>query len=71
MDDAGLDSEGYDFHSLRHTCGSFLAKAGVDLKIVQQVLGHKTFAMTADIYTHLYNEALHQGVEQFPNLEVG
>ena len=42
-----------------------------DLRLVQQVLGHKTFALTADTYTHLYNDALQKGVEQFPNLEVG
>ncbi len=71
MDSAGLSSSGYDFHCLRHTCGTFLASAGVDLKTVQHVLGHKTFALTADTYTHLYNDAIQKGIRQLPNLEVG
>ncbi len=71
MEAAGLIARGYDFHCLRHTCGTFLASAGVELKLVQQVLGHKTFKLTADVYTHLYDEALHEGVTNFPNLEVG
>ncbi len=50
---------------------TFLASAGVDLKLVQQVLGHKTFALTADTYTNVYNDALQKGVTNFPNLEVG
>jgi len=71
MEAAGLDANGFDFHCLRHPCGSFLASAGVDLKIVQQVLGHKTFALTADTYTHLYDDAIKTGIRQLPNLEVG
>ena len=35
------------------------------------VLAHATFALTADTYTHLYNDALHKGMTSFPNPEVG
>ena len=41
------------------------------MKVIQQTPGHSTFALTADTYTHLYDEALHHGVQQLPNLEVG
>ena len=39
-------------HVLRHTCASRLAQAGVDIKRIQEFLGHKTLAMTLR-YAHL------------------
>ena len=39
--------EGVTWHTLRHTFASRLAMAGVDLKTVQEPIGHKTIAMTA------------------------
>lgn len=40
------------FHSLRHTCASWLVMEGVDLYAVGQILGHKTPRMTQR-YAHL------------------
>jgi integrase len=42
----------FRFHDLRHTAASYLAMAGVDLRAIQEILGHKTFAMTLR-YSHL------------------
>ncbi|HIE98784.1 MAG TPA: site-specific integrase, partial [Fuerstia sp.] len=40
------------FHDLRHTQASLMLYAGVDMKIIQQRLGHSSFATTADMYAH-------------------
>lgn len=41
---------------LRHTYATTLYRAGVDLRTAQQLLGHATIQMTAEIYTHLEAE---------------
>lgn len=40
------------FHTLRHSCASMLVSRGVSLFMVQQVLGHRTPAMSSR-YSHL------------------
>jgi len=41
------------FHGLRHSCATILLAEGVGMKVVQEMLGHSTFATTADIYSHV------------------
>jgi integrase len=40
------------FHTLRHTCASWLAMAGVELYTIKEILGHQTIQMT-ERYSHL------------------
>jgi integrase len=40
------------FHDLRHTCATLLLGGGVHPKLVQELLGHATIAMTLDTYSH-------------------
>ena len=41
------------FHDLRHAAASFMLAQGVPLRVAQEVLGHSTIAITADLYSHL------------------
>lgn len=41
------------FHDLRHSCASLLLANGVNMKEIQQWLGHSTWSTTANIYSHL------------------
>jgi integrase len=40
------------FHDLRHTCATLLLSRGHHPKLVQELLGHTSVAMTLDRYSH-------------------
>ena len=48
---AGL--RGVTPHTLRHSAASLLLAAGTHTKVVQEHLGHSSYAITADIYSHV------------------
>lgn len=54
---AGLDATQYSSHKLRHTAATLMLQNGVDVRAVQEVLGHEHLN-TTEIYTHIDNEAL-------------
>ncbi|CAA9450707.1 MAG: Integrase, partial [uncultured Rubrobacteraceae bacterium] len=41
------------FHDLRHTCATVLLSKNVNPKIVSEMLGHATIAITLDTYSHV------------------
>lgn len=45
-------------HALRHTAASLAIASGADVKVVQQMLGHKSATMTLDLYGHLFGDRL-------------
>ena len=49
--------EDFRFHDLRHSAGSYLIMAGVHMRTVAEILGHKTLAMVQR-YSHLSPEHL-------------
>lgn len=51
------------FHDLRHSSASALAKAGVQMKQIQEWLGHSDYSTTANIYAHLQSDAKMQTAE--------
>ena len=46
-------SPGAPLRTLRHSTASFLIAAGVHMKVAQEVLGHSSYAITADFYSHV------------------
>jgi site-specific recombinase XerD len=51
--DRAEDEGGAGMHQLRHHFASLLLRGGVDIKRVQEWLGHHSAAFTLDIYGHL------------------
>lgn len=54
---AGIDASQYSSHKLRHTAATLMIQNGVDVRSVQEVLGHDHLN-TTQIYTHIDNESL-------------
>ena len=49
---AGLDAEHYSAHKLRHTAATLMLQNGVDVRTLQELLGHEHLN-TTQIYTHV------------------
>ena len=47
----------FKFHTLRHSCASYLLMSGADVKTVQERLGHSTPVMTLNTYSHVLSGA--------------
>ena len=62
---AGLDTSQYSSHKLRHTAATLMLQNGVDVKAVQEVLGHEHLN-TTEIYTHIDNESLRVAAKANP-----
>jgi integrase len=54
---AGIKEPEMPFHALRHTYASIMASLGADLKYLQDQMGHSSFKVTKDLYTHIYPES--------------
>lgn len=62
---AGLDPDQYSAHKLRHTAATLMVSNGVDIKTVQEVLGHEHLN-TTEIYTHIESTELKIAAEANP-----
>lgn len=63
---AGLDTNKYSVHKLRHTAATLMYKYGnVDIRALQELLGHESIS-TTEIYTHVDNSQIRDAVESNP-----
>jgi integrase len=69
--DVNHESEVLDFHSLRHTCGAWLAMSGVHPKVVQTVMRHSSITLTMDTYGHLFPGQEADAVGRLPSMLSG
>jgi integrase len=51
------------FHAFRHSVGSFINAQTGNLKLAQNLLGHSTINMTADVYTHVSKESAREAAQ--------
>jgi integrase len=51
-------------HTLRHSAASALITSGTHMKVIQELLGHSSYAITADIYSHVAIEQQREAAEQ-------
>ena len=62
---AELDENVYTVHTLRHTCATLLYRSGVNIKTIQELLGH-VHIDTTEIYTHLDNQEVKDVMFEHP-----
>jgi integrase len=56
------------FHGLRHSYASISLRAGTPLKVVSEMLGHTTTAITADLYTHVLGDLKAQAADRLDKI---
>lgn len=62
---SGLDSSQFSSHKLRHTAATLMLQNGVDVRTLQEVLGHEHLN-TTQIYTHVGNDDLRLAAQANP-----
>ena len=63
---AGIDTDKYSVHKLRHTAATLMYQyGGVDIRALQELLGHESIS-TTEIYTHVSNNQVRAAVESNP-----
>ena len=62
---AGLDSSQYSSHKLRHTAATLMLQNGVDVRTLQEVLGHDHLN-TTQIYAHVDSENMRTAAKANP-----
>jgi site-specific recombinase XerD len=62
---AGIDDDALTGHSTRHTFGTELVEAGVDIRVVQELMMHESLAST-QIYTRVSARKKDEGIRRLP-----
>jgi integrase len=61
LDKAGLPD--IRFHDLRHSAASLMLAQGIPLRSIQEILGHGSIAMTANLYAHVGEQLKRQAAD--------
>lgn len=61
MQRCGIDTAVYSVHKLRHTAATLMYQNGVDVRILQEILGHSNLG-TTQIYTHIKNAQIEEAM---------
>lgn len=52
----GIEIKHFSPHAFRSTFASLAVRKGMPLNVLKEIMGHTSYAMTADLYGHVYNE---------------
>lgn len=70
FDLAGIDSDVYTPHKLRHTAATIMYRDGnVDVRTLQKILGHESLS-TTQIYTHVSDEFMENAAKKNPLAQI-
>lgn len=67
----GVEIERFTHHAFRDTFATRYIEEGGNMKTLQMILGHKSLAMTADLYAHVLPNTKQQEMEQVENAFIG
>ena len=54
----------FSAHTFRHTFCTRMAENGMDVKVLQEIMGHKTIAVTMQVYNHVLADRTQSEVER-------
>ena len=66
LKEAGLP--GIRFHDLRHSAATILLSMGVNVKVIQELLGHSQISMTLGTYSHVLPGMQNEAMDKWDNL---
>ncbi len=68
---ADLKLPDFSTHVFRHTYCTRLIELGVDLKVVQEIMGHSSAKVTMNVYAHLNSSRLDKEVNRVVQIDLG
>ena len=57
-------------HGCRHTCGAAAVRAGVAMRVLQDIMGHSSDAVTSQIYAHVDSTAQRAALDSITGLMI-
>lgn len=66
--DDGIKFEAITPHTLRHTFATRGLENGIQPKVMQELLGHTSFSMTMDIYSHVLPDTKADEIQKIANI---
>lgn len=57
-------------HILRHTACTRMSEAGMDPKVMQEIMGHNRMDITMNVYTHVTQERLHEEIKKMDRIRL-
>lgn len=70
MESKELELPHISAHVLRHTGCTRMAEAGIDVKVLQSIMGHSNIAVTMEIYNHATSERSKKEIEKMEKIKL-